>query len=76
MSTISVTVDQPNHATMLAEWLRNIRFVKKVEVKLDKPSKTEDPIYNPEFVKMIREAEKGPKTKMSLDEIKKHLGVS
>jgi len=33
MSTISVTVDQPNHATMLAEWLKNIRFVKKVDVK-------------------------------------------
>jgi len=32
MSTISVRVDQPNHALMLAEWLRNIRFVKEVDV--------------------------------------------
>jgi hypothetical protein len=39
MSTISVTVNQPNHAAMLAEWLRNIRFVEKVDVKIDEPAK-------------------------------------
>ena len=39
MSTISVTVMQPNQAFMLAEWLKNIRFVEKVDVKIDKSSK-------------------------------------
>jgi hypothetical protein len=39
MSTISVTVDQPNHAAMLAEWLRNIRFVEKVDVVVEEPLK-------------------------------------
>jgi Txe/YoeB family toxin of Txe-Axe toxin-antitoxin module len=37
MSTISVTVEQPNHAAMLAEWLKNIRFVKEVEVMVETP---------------------------------------
>jgi len=31
MSTISVTVDQTDNALMLVEWLKNIRFVKKVD---------------------------------------------
>ena len=35
MSTLSVTVDQAYHAAMLAEWLKNIRFVKEVEVRVD-----------------------------------------
>ena len=39
MSTISVTVEQPNHAAMLVEWLRNIRFVEKVDVRIDEPAK-------------------------------------
>ena len=39
MNTISITVDQTNHAVMLADWLRNVRFVKEVDVKMDKPSK-------------------------------------
>ena len=36
MSTISVTVEQANHALMLAEWLKNIRFVQKVTIDADK----------------------------------------
>lgn len=39
MSTISVTVDQTDNALMLVEWLKNIRFVKKVDVKIDVSSK-------------------------------------
>jgi hypothetical protein len=35
MSTISVTVEQANHAFMLAEWLKNIRFVKDVTIEID-----------------------------------------
>ena len=35
MNRISVTVDQANNAFLLAEWLENIRFVKKVDVKID-----------------------------------------
>jgi hypothetical protein len=38
MSTISVTVEQTNHAFMLAEWLRSIRFVTDVNVEIEKPS--------------------------------------
>ncbi|MDR2233515.1 MAG: hypothetical protein LBE56_10380 [Tannerella sp.] len=38
MNTISVTVDQPKQARMLAEWLKNIRFVKEVHIQVDKPS--------------------------------------
>ena len=36
MSTISVTVDHEDQALMLAEWLENIRFVKTVDVKIEK----------------------------------------
>jgi len=36
MSTVSVTVEKTNHALMLAEWLKNIRFVKNVTVDIDK----------------------------------------
>jgi hypothetical protein len=36
MSTISVIVEQPNHAFMLVEWLRNIRFVQDVTVDIDR----------------------------------------
>jgi|GEM_PF-1476464 len=39
MNTISVTVDQPSNAKMLAEWLKNIRFVKEVDVKIDTSAK-------------------------------------
>jgi len=38
MSTISVIVDQTEHASMLVEWLKNIRFVKKVNIETDKPA--------------------------------------
>ena len=37
MNTISVSVDHANHALMLAEWLKNIRFVQKVNIKIDEP---------------------------------------
>ena len=37
MSTVSVTDEKTNHALMLAEWLKNIRFVKDVTVDIDKP---------------------------------------
>ena len=36
MSTISITVEQPNHAFMLAEWLKNIRFVQDVTLDINK----------------------------------------
>ena len=36
MSTISVTVEQANQAFMLAEWLKNIRFVQDVTVDIEK----------------------------------------
>ena len=36
MSRISVTVEQTNHAFMLAEWLKNIRFVKEVDIEIEK----------------------------------------
>jgi len=39
MNTISVTVEQANHAFMLAELLKNIRFVQDVAVDIEKPSK-------------------------------------
>ena len=32
MSTLSVTVEHSNQALMLADWLRNIRFVREVTV--------------------------------------------
>ena len=32
MSTILVTVEQSNHAFMLVEWLKNIRFVQNVTI--------------------------------------------
>ena len=39
MSRISVTVEQTNQAFMLAEWLKNIRFVQDVIIDIDKPAK-------------------------------------
>ena len=39
LNTILVTVDQARHAFMLAEWLKNIGFVKEVDIKIDNPSK-------------------------------------
>ena len=36
MNTISVTVEQTNHTYMLAELLKNIRFVLNVNVAIDK----------------------------------------
>jgi hypothetical protein len=38
MSTISVTVEQTSQALMLVEWLKNIRFVKEVNIEVEKPS--------------------------------------
>ena len=38
MKTISVSVEQTNQAFMLAEWLENIRFVKKVDIEFEKYS--------------------------------------
>ena len=35
MSTLSVTVERADNALMLAEWLKNIRFVKKVDIEVD-----------------------------------------
>jgi len=36
MSTISVTVEHANHAFMLVEWLKNIRFVQDVTFDIGK----------------------------------------
>ena len=38
MSTLSVTVEHSNQALMLADWLRNIRFVREVTVGDEKVS--------------------------------------
>ena len=38
MSTILVTVDHTTQAFMLVEWLKNIRFVRDVNIEVDKPS--------------------------------------
>jgi len=38
MSTISVTVDHTSNAFMLVEWLKNIRFVRDVNIEVDKPA--------------------------------------
>ena len=38
MSTLSITVEHTNQALMLADWLKNIRFVREVTVDIDKPS--------------------------------------
>ena len=35
MSAISVTVEQPNQAFMLVEWLKNIRFVQDVTIDVN-----------------------------------------
>ena len=42
MNTISVRIDQANNALMLAEWLKNIRFVKEVDVRIDAPMTKEE----------------------------------
>jgi SagB-type dehydrogenase family enzyme len=39
MSTVSVTVNKSADALMLAEWLKNVRFVQEVNVQIDNPSK-------------------------------------
>jgi hypothetical protein len=39
MSTISVTVDHPNQALMLIDWLKNIRFVREVNIQTDEHPK-------------------------------------
>ena len=39
MSTILVTVEQTNHAFMLVEWLKNIRFVQDVTIDIDKTAR-------------------------------------
>ena len=36
MNTISVTIEQANNAFMLAEWLKNIRFVQDVTIDINK----------------------------------------
>ena len=36
MSTLSITVEHTNQAYMLADWLKNIRFVREVAVDVDK----------------------------------------
>lgn len=38
MSTISITVDHANQALMLADWLKSIRFVRKVNIQVDEHS--------------------------------------
>jgi hypothetical protein len=39
MSTISVTVEREDNALMLVEWLKNIRFVKTVNIEAATPAK-------------------------------------
>ncbi|MCL2098781.1 MAG: hypothetical protein FWH23_08520 [Bacteroidales bacterium] len=38
MSIVLVTVEQPKHAFMLVEWLKNVRFVQDVTIDIDKPA--------------------------------------
>ena len=35
MSTLSITVEHPNEALLLADWLKNIRFVREVNIHHD-----------------------------------------
>ena len=35
MSTLSITVEHTNQALMLADWLKNIRFVREVNIHQD-----------------------------------------
>ena len=35
MSTLSITVEHSNQALMLADWLKNIRFVREVNIHHD-----------------------------------------
>jgi len=35
MSTLSITVEDSNQALLLADWLKNIRFVREVDVRHD-----------------------------------------
>jgi len=37
MNRISITVDHANHAVMLADWLKHIRFVQDVNIRIDEP---------------------------------------
>ena len=37
MSTLSVTVEDTNQALMLADWLKNIRFVREVSIQHYEP---------------------------------------
>jgi hypothetical protein len=39
MSTISITVEQTNHAFMLVEWLKNVRLVQDVSIDIGKTVK-------------------------------------
>jgi hypothetical protein len=63
MSTISVSVEQPNQALMLAELLRNISFVKEVNIEIEKPSSKGN-------VKEIKRALNSFKSKNYLADIK------
>jgi len=38
MSTISITVDHANHALMLVDWLKSIRFVQKIDININEHS--------------------------------------
>ena len=62
MNTISVTVTQANQALMLAEWLKNIRFVKEVNVEINNSSEGN--------AKEIKRALNSIKSKCMLSEIK------
>jgi len=60
MSTLSVKVDHPDNATMLAEWLSNIQFVEEVGFEEDASAEENIPDWlTPEMMEMIdREVEK------------------
>ena len=68
-------------ATVTLEYNPRAKGVKNIldgllELGIFKIKSTEkEEVYNPEFVKMIKEADAAPKKAMSLDEIKKRLGA-
>ena len=54
MSTLSVKVDHPDNATMLAEWLSNIQFVEEVGFEEDASAEENIPDWlTPEMMEMI-----------------------
>jgi len=66
----TITLEYNSRAKSVQNILDGLLALGVLKVKSD-----EVETYNPEFVKMIKEADAAPKKAMSLDEIKERLGV-